>query len=323
MNSKILIAFAAGAVLASGIVYMAVRQEAEPRPVAASATIPLPPPPPPVAVPASANTAVKDTVPDAPTPAPLRLKPSPMPPPIRREKPSVVVRNQDPPPQPAPEPVKDQPDPKPPVEAQIPSEPEPQPSPAPVAVEQAEPAEPAPEVRAPHTVTIAAGTFLPVRIGETLSASHNQSGDGFLATLDQPLVVDGFIIAERGSRLEGRVVEAEPSGRAKGTSYLGIELVKLSTADGQHIQIRTQAYRREAASSAGGDAAKVGVGAALGAAIGAAAGGGKGAAIGVGAGAAAGVAGVMLSRGKSAEIPVETRIRFRLADPVTITERLN
>ena len=174
---------------------------------------------------------------------------------------------------------------------------------------------PEPEVRAPHTVTIAAGTFLPVRIGETLSAAHNQAGDGFLATLDQPLVIDGFVIAERGSRLEGRVVEAN--------TRLGIELVKLSTADGQHIQIRTQAFSKDPASSAGGDAAKVGAGAALGAAIGAVAGGGKGAAIGVGAGAAAGVAGVMLSRGKTVKIPVETRIRFRIADPVVITEHLN
>jgi uncharacterized protein YcfJ len=99
--------------------------------------------------------------------------------------------------------------------------------------------------------------------------------------------------------------------------------VKLSTADGQHIQIRTEPYKKDAASSAGNDAAKVGVGAVLGAAIGAAAGGGKGAAIGVGAGAAAGVAGAVLTRGKLAEIPVESRISFRIAGPVTITERLN
>jgi hypothetical protein len=158
--------------------------------------------------------------------------------------------------------------------------------------------------------------MLPVRIGETISAARYQVGDSFLATLDRPLVVDGWIIAERGSRLEGRLVEAE-SGR------LRVELVKLSTADGQHIQIRTDPYRKDAGSSTGADAAKVGAGAVIGAAIGAAAGGGKGAAIGVGAGAAAGVAGAVLTRGKAAEIPVESRISFRIAGPVTITERLN
>jgi hypothetical protein len=317
MNSKILIAFSAGAVLASGIVYMAVKDEAPPRAAAALTAIPLPAPPPaivPVKTPATAAAPALET----PAPPLVRQKPSPMPPPIRREKPLAVARTQDPPPRPAPEPLPEvvakQPDPQPPpIEAQIPQEPEPPPAVAPP--EDAAPAQPEPEVRAPHTVTIQAGTLLPVRIGETLSAAHNQAGDGFLATLDQPLVVDGFVIAERGSRLEGRVVEAN--------TRLGIELVKLSTADGQHIQIRTQAFSKDPASSAGGDAAMVGAGAALGAAIGAVAGGGKGAAIGVGAGAAAGVAGVMLSRGKAVKIPVETRIRFRIADPVVITEHLN
>jgi hypothetical protein len=31
----------------------------------------------------------------------------------------------------------------------------------------------------------------------------------------------------------------------------------------------------------------------------------------------------MLTRGKAAEIPVETRLSFRIANPITITERLN
>jgi len=313
MNSKILIAFAAGALLASGIVYMAVKDDLRPKIAAAPVAIPLPAPPE-----APVAKAPEPVVVIPPAIPPVRQKPSPMPAPVRREKPIVVAVRHDPPPQPAPEPVQEvaekQPDPKPQVEAQIPNEPPPAPPPA---EDPALPSEPMPEVRTPHTVTIAAGTFLPVRIGETLSASRNRRGDGFLATLDRPLVVDGFVIAERGSRVEGRVVEA-----MKGESRLEIELVKLSTADGQHIQIRTEAFRKQADSSAGSDVAKIGIGAALGAAIGGAAAGGKGAAIGAGAGAAAGVAGVALSR-RTAEIPVETRIRFRMSDPVTIIERLN
>ena len=307
MNSKILIAFAAGALLASGIVYMAVKDEVQPRAAAAPVAIPLPAPP--EAPAAKVPEPVAVIPPEIP---PVRQKPSPMPPPVRREKPMVVAERRDPPPQPAPEPVREvaekEPDPQPPVEAQIPDQPPPpapeEPRQAAPPAEDPAPVEPMPEVRAPHTVTIVAGTLLPVRIGETLSASRNRSGDGFLATLDRPLVVDGFIIAERGSRVEGRVVEA-----MKGTSGIEIELVKLSTADGQHIQIRTEAFRKESGNSAGNDVAAVGLGAALGAAIGGAAGGGKGAAIGAGAGAAAGVAGVALSR-RAAEIPVETRIRF-------------
>jgi hypothetical protein len=172
-------------------------------------------------------------------------------------------------------------------------------------------------------VTITAGTVVAVRMGEALSSAHNQAGDTFLATLDQPLVVDGFVIAERGARVEGRVVGADQAHRSNGGAQFGIELNKLSTADGQQIRIRTDAYKKDVGGPTGRDVAKVGAIAAIGAAIGAAAGGGKGAAVGAGVGGAAGVADVLLTRNKTVDIPVEARISFRLQDAVTVTERLN
>jgi hypothetical protein len=343
MNSKILIAFIAGALIASGIVYMAVREEVLPTPRAAavSADIPRPSPPP-------ARPAVTARAPTPPAQSlslsrtPVREKPSPMPPPVRRERPVMVApnlmvaRNQNP----LPRPEAPARNPLPPVEAKIPDEPA-QPPPAPVPVspqpispqpaspqpqapsEDVPPVQPASEANVAPTVTIAAGMLLIVRIGETISVAHYQVGDRFLATLDRPLVVDGWVIAEKGSRLEGRVVQSTPPDRGNSGSHLEIELVKLSLADGQHIQIRTETYKKEGTSSTGNDVAKIATGAVLGTAIGAAAGGGKGAAIGAGIGTVAGVAGAAITHGKPAEIPVESRISFRIAGPVTITERLN
>lgn len=184
---------------------------------------------------------------------------------------------------------------------------------------------PAPNIqtRVPNTVTLAEGTLLAVRVGETLSSARNQAGDTFLATLTQPLVIDGFVIAERGARLEGKVVDVSQAGRVSGVAYLRISLVRLATADGQNIRIRTQPFVKQASSSTGTDAAKIGGGAALGAIIGAVAGGGKGAAIGAGAGGAVGAGDVLLTRGQAAEIKVETRVSFRVQDSITITERLD
>jgi len=71
------------------------------------------------------------------------------------------------------------------------------------------------------------------------------------------------------------------------------------------------------------DTAKAGVAAGIGAAIGAMAGGGKGAGIGAIIGGAAGTGGVLATRGKDATIPAETRLSFRLKEPVTLTEQLN
>jgi hypothetical protein len=160
-------------------------------------------------------------------------------------------------------------------------------------------------------------------MGETLSTERNKDGDAFVATLDQPLVVDGFVIAERGARVRGRVVQAVRSGKVEGLAKLSVQLTEINTSDGQRLKVETSPFERQASTTHKADAAKIGGGAALGAIIGAIAGGGKGAAIGAGAGGAAGAGTVMMTRGKPAEIPVETRVAFRLKNPVTLTEQLH
>jgi hypothetical protein len=172
-------------------------------------------------------------------------------------------------------------------------------------------------------VTIPGGTLLTVRIDETLRSDRNRMGDSFRATLDQPLVVDGAVIAERGSRVEGRVAEVEEAGRVKGVARMALELVRLNTSDGQRVRLQTESFARLGDKDTKKDAIKIGAAAAIGAAIGAIAGGGKGAAIGAATGGAAGTGGVLMTRGSAAEVPAETRISFKLRDPITITEKLN
>jgi hypothetical protein len=335
LNWKLASAFATGALLASGIVYVAVkpdeirtgevRRAESPKPEATPAVETNTIAPLPAEAPAPAPTP--HAVAHLPEPirrAPVREKPSPMPPPVRHQQEALIAINTPSihTPAPAAPPVAEAPPSPPPapVPAASPAPPEnvpvqnvslPAPAPA-----------PAVDARVPHTVTLAAGTMLPVRIGEALSSARNQPGDTFLATLTQPLVIDGWVIAERGARVEGRVIDATPAGRVKGVSHLGISIVRLATADGQNIRIRTEQYVKDGPTSTGTDAAKIGGGAALGAIIGAIVGGGKGAGIGAGAGGAAGAGDVLLTRGKPAEIPVEARVSFRVQDAVTITERL-
>jgi hypothetical protein len=170
-------------------------------------------------------------------------------------------------------------------------------------------------------VTLAVGTALNVRVGETLSTKKNKAGDTFLATLAQPLIIDGFVIAERGARAEGRIVEADKAGKVSGVPLLVVELTRVTTSDGQNVKVRTSAYNQEGKSPTTKNAAKVVGGAALGAIIGAVAGGGKGAAIGSGVGGAAGAGDVALTKGPDAEIAVETRLTFKVQEPVTITEK--
>jgi hypothetical protein len=182
-------------------------------------------------------------------------------------------------------------------------------------------APPALPPRPEHRVTLPAGTLLEVRLSERLSTEASAAGDSFLATLDHPLVADGWVIAERGARVVGRIVDADAGGRLRGVASLTLELATLTTSDGQKIPLRTAPFVRKAGTTRQADAAKVAVGAAIGAAIGAAAGGGQGAGIGAASGGAAGAGAVLLTRGNPAELAAETRLRFRLEEPVTITER--
>ena len=170
----------------------------------------------------------------------------------------------------------------------------------------------------PARLTLPQGTFLTVRMSQWLSSDRNQQGDAFYATLAEPVVVDGIVVAQRGQQVSGRVTEAMKAGMAKGVSHLGLDLTGLTLVDGQQVSIQSQIANRRGPTSVGRDVGAVAGTTALGAIIGAAAGRGTGAAIGAGAGAAAGIIGVLLTRGQPTIVAPETPLTFRIQAPVTI-----
>ncbi len=174
----------------------------------------------------------------------------------------------------------------------------------------------------PMKVTIKEGSVIAVRLGETLNSEKNHIGDAFTGSLAEAVVVDGMVIAERGARVSGKIVDAERAGRVKGVAVLQLALTEINTADNQRVAVLTDAFLTKGPDTTKSDVAKVGIAAGIGAAIGAIVGGGKGAAIGAGAGGAAGTGGVLATRGKPAILATETLIRFKLTQAVTITEKL-
>ena len=181
---------------------------------------------------------------------------------------------------------------------------------------------PAPNSVVPPVLTIPAGTFVTVRLMGTLSSDINQPGDGFSATLEQPIVVDGWVVARRGQIAIGRVVSAEKAGRVKGVSSMGVALSDLPLVDGRQVPVLSQLVQTSAGTSKGRDAVAVASTTGMGAAIGGAVDGGAGAGIGAAAGAAAGIAGVLLTPGRPTVMPSETLLTFRLQEPIAVnTER--
>lgn len=171
-----------------------------------------------------------------------------------------------------------------------------------------------------RTLTVPENTIITILLGERLASDRNVAGDAFFGTLAEPLVADGGVIAERGARVLGRVVDVEPAGKTKGVATLVVELSSITLSGGQRLPVHTARFVRKGDTSKKDDAVKIGIGSVIGAAIGAAVGGGKGAAIGAAGGAAAGAGAVALTRGKAAVLEPETRLSFALDRAVTVTE---
>jgi hypothetical protein len=166
-------------------------------------------------------------------------------------------------------------------------------------------------------VIIGAGTPIKVRTQTEISTKSAKTGDTFSANLSEAIVVDGKVIAPRGSRVSGTVVESDPGGRVKGVATISVRLTEMRVGD-RNVAVQTRAIAREAHATKRKDAVKVGIGAGIGAAIGALAGGGEGAAIGAASGGAAGTGVVLATHGDPAVIASESLLTFKLSAPVTV-----
>jgi len=171
----------------------------------------------------------------------------------------------------------------------------------------------------PDSLTLATGALVQVRTTGWLSSDGNKVGDNVILTLDQPLVVDGLVVARRGQTVIGRVAAAERAGRVKGVSKLAVSLSQLTLVDGQLVNVQTALIKATGGTSNGRDALGVAGTTGFGAAVGAAAAGGPGAAIGAGAGFVAGITGVLLTRGRPTIIPPESLLTFRVEAPIAIS----
>ncbi|MGZ4868038.1 MAG: hypothetical protein ACXV7C_12485, partial [Candidatus Angelobacter sp.] len=89
-----------------------------------------------------------------------------------------------------------------------------------------------------QTITIPAGTVITVRLGETLSSKSSSSGQGFAATVAEPVVVDGKTVIEKGAAARGTVVDAKAMGHFKGGALLEVRLNSV-TIEGKDTAVDT------------------------------------------------------------------------------------
>jgi hypothetical protein len=172
----------------------------------------------------------------------------------------------------------------------------------------------------PANVNIPAGTRISVRTIDAIDSTRNLPGDRFQASLAEPLMVEGNVVAEEDTPVFGRLTQSKESGTFSGRSELRLELTGI-VVRGKTVPVLTGDYEVTGKSRAASTAKRTVGGAALGAIIGAVADGGQGAAIGAGVGAGAGAGSETITRGDQVKVPSETLIDFTLQEGVSIPTR--
>jgi hypothetical protein len=179
--------------------------------------------------------------------------------------------------------------------------------------QSAAPAQPAP----PPPIEVPVGKVLIVTLDQTINSKIANNGDGFAASLAEPVTVDANVVLPIGTKVRGTIVTAQSAGKFKGNALLQLALDSVSV-NGTRYSIQTSEFEDAGKGRGKRTAVGAGGGAVFGAIIGAVAGGGKGAAIGALAGGGAGTAAAGFTGKKDIVLPAETRLHFRLVQPLSI-----
>jgi len=171
--------------------------------------------------------------------------------------------------------------------------------------------------RAALGVTLDPGTNITVRMIDSVDSDKARTGQTFRASIDEPVAVGDQVVIPRGAEVLTKLVAEQQANKINGRPSLTLVVMSV-TVNGQPVDVTTSDVQTEGSSRGKKSAGVIGGGTALGAIIGGLAGGGRGAAIGAVSGAAAGTGVQVLTKGESVRIPSETRLTFRLQNPVRL-----
>jgi type IV secretion system protein VirB10 len=200
-------------------------------------------------------------------------------------------------------------------------------------------ASPAPTAASdPITVTIPAGTKIPLSLAQAISTKNAREGDAVYATTAFPFVMDNRIVIPAGSYIQGKISHAERAGHGHGRAEILMHFTSIIFPSGYTVMLGGSVENTPGADNKGvkdsegtiqqdkdtgkkiEEAAKGGVYGTVGGATagGLATGGLNGARVGAGVGAAAGIAWALLKRGADVKLDVGTSIEMEIQRAITV-----
>jgi hypothetical protein len=169
-----------------------------------------------------------------------------------------------------------------------------------------------------ETMVIPAGTNVVASLDSRLTTETNVTGERFVATTTEPIVVDGKTVVPVGARIQGVLRDVLASGRVKGRARMTLVYEQIVDSAGKAYTISAEPLTLQAASETSADVEKITAGGVLGGIIGGIAGNGKGAAIGAGAGAGAGVVLMLANKGYEIELEPGQKLNVHMMAPTSI-----
>ena len=183
------------------------------------------------------------------------------------------------------------------------------------------------------TLTIPAGTTIPLALKQAISTKNAKDGDPVYAVTAFPYVVNDRIVVPAGTYIQGKIEHVQRGGHIKGRAEVLVHFTSMIYPNGYTVMLGGSVENTPGAektsmkdsegtiredSDAGKKAKEAVGGATTGAVIGAITDGGKGAGIGAGIGGVAGLAVGMLSRGADIRLERGASIEMEIQREVAV-----
>lgn len=173
------------------------------------------------------------------------------------------------------------------------------------------PASPAPT--AGHAAVIPPGTAITVRLLDGIDSTKTSAGQRYRGTVDDPVIVGSQVVIPRGANCTVQIAAVEEN------KEVAIKLYDV-TVNGKPRDVLAEYANLQAqgTSNSSKSVRRAAILGGTGAAIGGIAGGGKGAAIGAISGAGLGAISGAAAKGKTLNLPPETRLSFELRSSLSL-----